>query len=133
MKSLLAPALTLALCVSMAPRLANADQFEYNTLKDAVAAMQIVNMAGQVKYYCAPCGDKQARNATVDSTGIALVWDPVGPSSNRPYVADGRQYWELEINGKPVDLAYIYIRDGEKWRNLAMAIGQTPVEVPETI
>ncbi len=133
MKTLLVTSLSLAVALSLAPGNAHADQFEYNTLKDAVAAMQIVNKAKQVKYFCAPCGDNAARTATVDSTGIALVWDPVGPSSNRPYKADGKQYWELEINGKAVDLAYIYIPDGAKWRNLAMAIGQTPVQVPETI
>lgn len=109
-----------------------ADQFQYNDLRVALAAMQVLDKTGSVKLFCAPCGDSVARTVEVQSTSLDLVWDDLG-TSNQPYRDNGVGYWEVFVNDDAIDLAYVYVQQDGKWRNLAMMVGQKPVKVPATI
>jgi hypothetical protein len=123
--------IVLVALLAMAPS-ARADQFQYLDMRQAVAAMKRLHAGDVVQAYCAPCGDRRAQRITVAGTGIDRVWD--GRNSSRVYRDDAsRAFWQFELNGRPVDLAYVYIRDGRRWRNLAMALGLAPVQVPATL
>ena len=110
---------------------ASADQFAYNTLPDAVKGLQKVDGLTEVRHFCAPCSGDKARTEALRDVAIDLVWDR--DARAKPYRDGANQYWELYLNGKPVDMAYVYIRENGKWRNLAIAIGLQPSSVPEFI
>ena len=121
-------ALLLA-AVAVAIPAARADQFEYVQLPDAQAALRRLQIGDVVHLYCAACGETASRRMTVRSSGIARIWDdPRGATVYRS--PEGRAYWTVEVNGRAIDLAYVYVRDGRRWRNLAAAVGLQPVEVP---
>ena len=101
-----------------------ADQFQYNNLSDAVRAMQALDKAQSVKLFCAPCGDTSATTVTKRNTSIDRVWQ-----NGNAY----QSYWQVFLNGRAVDLAYVYVPVEGKWRNLALIVGAQPTQVPETI
>lgn len=122
-------ALLLAALAVLAVPAVRADQFEYVHLPDAQAALRRLQIGSVVHVYCAACGETASRRMTVRSTAIARIWD--GPRGATVYRSpEGRAYWTVEVNGRAIDLAYVYVRDGRRWRNLAAAVGLQPVEVP---
>jgi len=122
----------VALLASL-PVIASADQFAYLNLGQAVAALDMLDHAPrQVQAYCAPCGDARATAIAVRDLGIARIWDDGG--SARPYAdGDGRTFWEIELNGEGIDLAYVYVRTPGGWENLALALGLDASGVPRML
>ena len=122
---------TLLLALAVAPCV-HADQFEYLELRQAQAALRLLHAGDVVHLYCAPCGEAQSRRKTVHAPGIDRVWDRRGSAA--VYVdGDRRGYWVVELDDGAIDLAYVYVRRGRRWRNLAMEIGLSPSGVPATL
>lgn len=122
-----------ATLLGLIPAIASADQFAYLDLSQAVAALDMLDHAPrQVQAYCAPCGDARATAIAVRELGIARIWDDGG--SARPYAdGDGRTFWEIELNGEGIDLAYVYVRTPGGWENLALALGLDASGVPRML
>ena len=97
----------------LAPALSRADQAAWISKKDAEAAAARIKPGDEVREYCKPCGDKAYDSIRVSTVAVAAVGDG--------------QYYEVRLNGRGIDLAYIYIRTGGGWENLAMLVG-VPVE-----
>jgi hypothetical protein len=122
------PAALAAALLIVAP-LAQADQFEYLDLPQAQAALHRLHVGDVVHLYCAPCGDARSERMTIRTLGVDRVWDRRG--SARVYRdSGGTGFWTVQANDIAIDLAYVYVRDGGRWRNLAMRVGLEPVEVP---
>lgn len=119
--------------LALVPAIASADQFAYLDIRQAMAALDALDHAPrEVQAFCAPCGDAQATAIEDRDLGIARVWDDRG--SARPYAdGDGRTYWEVEINGAGIDLAYVYVRTPAGWENLALKLGLDATDVPRTL
>lgn len=122
-----------AALLALMPFAANADQFAYLDLKQAVAALDALDHAPRtLQAFCAPCGDAQATAIAVHELGIARVWDDRG--SARPYAdGEGRTFWEIELDGKGIDLAYVYVQTPSGWENLALKLGLDATGVPQTL
>ena len=127
------PLRLVAALLAMSPLVASADQFAYLDLSQAVAALDMRDHAPrQLQAFCAPCGDARATAIEVRDLGIARVWDDRG--SAHPYAdGDGRTFWEIEINGEGIDLAYVYVRTPAGWRNLALELGLDATGVPKAL
>lgn len=122
--------LLFAATLCAAPATALADQFAYVTVQQATAALAQLDGQPLVQSYCTPCGDAKAAPVEVHGIGIERVWHWDG-GANVYVDAEGRSYWEVVVNGKGIDLAYVYVRDDAGgWENLAMRLGLSPVEVP---
>lgn len=92
-----------------------ADQCAYITKEQAKEALKIAIDANKVESLCEPCGETQAKELEVKSIGISDV--------------DYEGYWELQINGSGVDLAYTYVNG----MNLAKLSACEATGVSETI
>ena len=119
--------------LALSPVIASADQFAYLDLKQAMAALAALDQAPrEVQAYCAPCGDARATAIAVHDLGLARVWDDRG--SARPYAdGDGRTFWEIELDGEGIDLAYLYVRTPAGWENLALTLGLDASGVPRML
>jgi len=116
-----------------APATVLADQFAYVTVQQAAAALVELDGQSLVQSYCAPCGDAGATPVDVREIGIERVWHWDG-GANVYFDAEGRSFWEVVVNGKGIDLAYVYVRDDAgAWENLAMRLGLAPVNVPRQL
>ena len=100
-------------------RTASADQAAWISRSDAAKALRVLADAGEVIHYCAPCGDAAARREAVESIGLARV--------------EGQtEYWEVQVNGEGVDLAYLYfLHKGKRWKNAAMDASIKVSDVPK--
>lgn len=119
--------------LALSPLAARADQFAYLDLKQATDALVVLDHAPRdVQAYCAPCGDASAQSIAVRDLGIARVWDD-GHSAS-PYAdGDGRTFWEVEVNGAGIDLAYVYVKTSAGWENLALKLGLDASDVPRML
>ncbi|AXK73165.1 hypothetical protein DWG18_13320 [Lysobacter sp. TY2-98] len=127
-----APLLLAATIVAATALPAWADQFEYLSLPQAQVALRHIRAGDVVHHFCAPCGDERSERMTVRQLGIDRVWDARG-SSKVYRDGDRHGYWELLLNDVGVDLAYVYVRDGARWRNLADMLGLHPTNVPAVL
>lgn len=94
--------------IILACSLCFADQAAWITKKQAEAASVILSKAGTLRHYCEPCGDggyrtEKIRTVTSAATGTG-------------------EYYEVSVNGEPVDLAYVYVLKAGRWTNLAMLL-----------
>ncbi len=96
----------------------SADQAICVTRKQAEKAAKFVKIGEEVRYFCAPCNDTGYKTVTV--SGVSVGADDVCDAA-------------VTINGERVDLAYTYVKKGNKWRNLAMLAGAEVSDVPETL
>jgi len=96
-----------------------ADQAAWVSRAEAARALQELAGAEWIRHYCAPCGDKTVRSEAVQSIGLFKV--------------EGENYWEIRVNGKGVDLAYVYFERKGKWRNAAMAAKKKVQDVPKEL
>jgi hypothetical protein len=96
-----------------------ADQAAYIQKSDALAAKTLLSKVTTIKDFCAPCGDKEASTVSVKTIDIART--------------DSEDYWEVQVNGGGIDLAYSYFFTNNKWKNIAMEIGLSVSDVPEFI
>ena len=119
--------------LALLPAAASADQFAYLDLEQAVTALDALEHAPRtLQAYCAPCGDAHATAIEVHDMGLARVWnDRTGAQA---YVdADGRTFWEIEVNGAGIDLAYVYVQTPAGWENLALMLGLEASGVPRML
>ncbi|QDQ74131.1 hypothetical protein FNZ56_09685 [Pseudoluteimonas lycopersici] len=126
-------AITFAALLALLPFAASADQFAYLDLKQAMAALDALDRSPrEVQAFCAPCGDARATAIEVHDLGIARVWDD--RANARPYAdGEGRTYWEIELDGTGIDLAYIYVQTPAGWENIALKLGLGATDVPRTL
>lgn len=123
-------ALLLALG-ALVPAVARADQYMYLDLPQARAAVGKLQAGDVVHTFCAPCGESRSERMTIRRLGIARVWDR--EHSSTPYRHGDETYWMVEINDFGIDLAYVYVREGRRWRNLAQVLGLDARRVPEVL
>lgn len=97
---------------------ASADQAICVTQKQAEKAAKFVKIGEEVRFYCAPCNDTGYKTVTV--SGVSVGKDDVCDAA-------------VTINDERVDLAYTYVKKGDKWRNLAMLAGAEVSDVPATL
>ena len=94
-----------------------ADQAACLTEKDANKAAEVLRVAKQLREYCAPCDDTGWRKVDIETV------DVVGGSCGT----------EVKVNGSGIDLAYVYVREDDKWVNLAKVVGVKVHDVPKVL
>jgi hypothetical protein len=98
-----------------------ADQAAYITKEQAQKAAAFLKDKKQIRHYCAPCDDKGDKVEDISTVEAVAV------ESSKPY-------WEVLVNGKGIDLAYVYFQDKKgKWKNLAKELMVKVVVVPKTL
>jgi hypothetical protein len=110
---------------------ARADQYAYVTVQQAAQAMQVLVRNPVVHGFCAPCGDQASQPVRVERVEIGRIWE--GRSAEPYQASDGTTYWQVYLNDTPVDLAYLYVDDGEGWENLALQLGLPASDVPRRL
>lgn len=97
-----------------------ADQAAWITKAQAEKAAAFLKNHNEIRHYCAPCddkGDSVEEISTVESEQI-----------------EGQEYWQVKVNGKGVDLAYVYFKTQKgKWKNLAKELKIKVHGVPTTL
>jgi hypothetical protein len=97
-----------------------ADQAAWVSRAEAARALEILAKSESIIHYCAPCSNSVVRNEKVESIGLFRV--------------EGENYWEIRVNGKGVDLAYVYFEEKKgKWRNAAMEAKIDVKDVPKEL
>jgi len=92
-----------------------ADQCHYVNKKQAQAALKIALETKTIQTLCEPCGENIAQSLSIKSIGIADV--------------DFQGYWELQVNGQGLDLAYTYVNG----MNLATLVSCSTTSVSKSI
>ena len=112
--------LVLAVVISLSAIPVFADQAAWVSRAEAAKALEILAKHEMIKHYCAPCGDKEIVDEKISSIGLFPI--------------EGEGYWEIRVNGKGVDLAYIYFEEKPgKWVNVAMKAKIDVERVPEKL
>lgn len=93
---------------------AMADQCGYVKKSQAEKAVRMLLEADTVQSLCEPCGQKRSTTIKVDSLGLQKI---------------DNQLSEVVINGKGIDLAYIYMNG----LNLAKLVGCNTQDVSPSI
>lgn len=97
-----------------------ADQAAYITKEQAEKAAAFLKGQKQIRHYCAPCDDKGDRVEEITSVEAAD--------------ANYQNFWEVKVNGKGIDLTYVYFQNKDgKWKNLAKEIGVKVKDVPKDL
>lgn len=110
----------LALILLFSAEHAYADQAAWVSKAEAQRALKILSEYDSVIHYCAPCQGGEITKESIQTIGLAQV--------------KGENYWEVLINGKGVDLAYIYFpKKKDKWHNAAMTAKIDVSDVPKTL
>ena len=94
---------------------ASADQAAYIAEAQAEAAVQWLRPGSEVRHLCEPCDEKVPRAEKVTKTEVRYT----GMES----------FYEVLLNGNPVDLAYLYAQVDGEWVNLAAHLGLDVAEV----
>lgn len=94
-----------------------ADQAAYITEKEAKKAAEFLKKKGEIRHHCQPCNDKSVRFEKINTIEA---------------VHTGYQnYWQVKVNGKGIDLAYVYYKKkNDKWKNAAMRFDLKVSDVP---
>lgn len=95
-----------------------ADQAMWITKAQAEQAVAVLRGQPNIKHFCAPAGDTEARTEAVNKVTMEQ---------------QDQDYWTVRVNGEEIDLAYVYVLEGGKWTNLAMKLEIEVFDVPETI
>lgn len=98
-----------------------ADQAAYITQAQAQKAAAFLKDKKHIRHYCNPCDDKGDRVEEISTVEAVAV-------------TDSKPYWEVLVNGKGIDLAYVYYQneDGE-WKNLAKKMKIKVDDVPKSL
>lgn len=97
-----------------------ADQAAYITRVQAEKAAAFLKDKKEIRHYCAPCDDKGDEVEEITTVEAA----PAGY----------HDYWEVKVNGKGIDLAYVYFQTKKgKWKNLAKEFHIKVHDVPKTL
>ena len=88
-----------------------ADQCAYISKELAIAAVSRLNLEDDIYLYCEPCEDK--------------LPEPIKVTSLVAKTTEYKNYWEIAVNNKGIDLAYTFIKidSDDQWLNLAIAVG----------
>ena len=99
-----------------------ADQAAYITQAQAQKAAAFLKDKKQIRHYCNPCDDKGDRVEDISTVEAVAV-------------ADSKPYWEVLVNGKGIDLAYVYYqeKEGGEWKNLAKKMKIKVDDVQKTL
>ncbi len=98
-----------------------ADQAAYITQAQAQKAAAFLKDKKQIRHYCKPCDDKGDRVEDISTVEAVAV-------------ADSKPYWEVLVNGKGIDLAYVYYQENDgKWKNLAKKMKIKVDDVPKSL
>ncbi len=100
-----------------------ADQAAWITMEQAERGALLIRKSGVIKHYCEPCGDSFYRTEYV-SASVAVK--AAGSDADDPY-------YEVRVNGKGVDLAYVYLLSDNRWVNAAMLLNIEVTGVPENL
>jgi hypothetical protein len=104
------------LCLSLFPMVVQADQAAYVSKAEAVKAASVLRNSKEVRHYCQPCGDRR--------------WEREEVKDVQAKHTGYQDFWEVQINGKGVDLAYIYFESNGQWKNVAITLGIKVFDVP---
>jgi hypothetical protein len=112
----------LLLAASLVVPAARADQCAWNSKAEADAALRYLQPGVEYLSFCEPCGDSQATKGVVEHATVGV---PAG----------GEQYFEVSINGEPVDLAYIFVKKDASGQffNLGKLVGCGATGVSKSI
>ncbi len=94
-----------------------ADQAAWISKKQADAALAVLSEQKEIRNYCEPCGDAAITAETVKDVALSKQSD---------------DYWEVHLNGKGIDLAYVFVQFKGTWVNLARVL-DIPVEDVSTL
>lgn len=119
----------------------------------AANALRYLKEGETIYDYCAPCGESVASPVVVKQLKVRKVpIEPphselqdvpeyktvaflLSPPRSNDSQGDGTDYYEVTVNDKGIDLAYIYIPFEGGYRNLATLVGcpceDVPVVLPE--
>ena len=99
-----------------------ADQAAYITQAQAQKAAAFLKDKKRIRHYCNPCDDKGDRVEDISTVEAVAV-------------TDSKPYWEVLVNGKGIDLAYVYYqeKEGGEWRNLAKKMKIKVDDVPKKL
>ena len=111
------------LAVFLSGALLYADQAAWITKEQAEKGAKLIKVSGVIRHYCAPCGETAYKSEKVSTVVVEEV------ESN----FTGEVYYEVRVNGTGVDLAYVYVRSGGNWVNVAMFLGMDVSDVPELL
>ena len=110
----------LAFVILFSAGQAYADQAAWVSRAEAQRALKLLAEYDTVIHYCAPCKDGEVKEEKIESIGSLRI--------------KGENYWEIQINGKGVDLAYIYFPKKQgKWLNAAMTAKIDVSDVPKQL
>ena len=94
--------LTLGIALGTASVVARADQCAWVPEKQARAAAERLHPGDKVRDFCEPCNEKgPGRARLVRSVDVRRV-------------KSAEEYWELVVNGQPVDFAYLFVESREE-------------------
>jgi len=96
-----------------------ADQAAWVTKREASKATEFVIVGDDIYLFCEPCGDSKPVKQKVESKMVKSVGI--------------KRLYELQINNKGVDLAYVYVRHDSKYKNLAILTDIPVTGVSETL
>lgn len=108
-----------SLILSLGATAAHADQASYLQRQEAFDAGNQIKLGQEVRLFCQPCGDTRSESMMVFAIGV--------------YYTGYEEFFALELNGLPVDLAYTYIPFQGEWYNLALLQGIEVVQVPKIL
>ncbi len=95
-----------------------ADQAAYVTKAEAEKAVAFLKDKKQLIHFCAPCEDGKKETEDIQTVEAA----PAGY----------KDFWEVKVNGKGIDLAYVYFQTPKgKWKNLAKELDVKVRDVPK--
>lgn len=89
--------LTLGLLITF-PLAAFADQCAYITQEQAIDAVSRLSLEQDIYFLCEPCGDTLPKVVEISDLSIGTV--------------DYEDFWQVDVNGKGIDLAYTFIDSG---------------------
>lgn len=96
-----------------------ADQAAWISRNEASRALKELAEATSIKHFCAPCDDQSVTDEAIENIGLFRV--------------EGQNYWEIRVNGKGIDLAYVYFQKRGRWVNAAMAARIKVSDVPREL
>ncbi|GAB4433391.1 MAG: hypothetical protein OHK0011_16400 [Turneriella sp.] len=91
---------------------AHADQFAYVKPDTARKAVELLSVYDYLLELCEPCGDHKGEVIVVTRVESADV--------------NYEGLHEVQINGRGVDLAYIFFKEDNAWKNAAIRLGLAP-------
>jgi hypothetical protein len=107
---------TFAFALLLLATISFADQQAWVSRGDADRAAVLLPAGSTMRAFCAPCGDE--------------TWTEIGVVQVDVSHTGSGGFWEVQVNGEGVDLAYTYVEHDRQWQNLALLLGLEASDVP---